>query len=268
MHNTMLNYDNREISGDAAGHAAAELAARLPGRPVVLWTNGGCGNVNPPFKTIDFDKVAEAAGAMAARAAEILATAKPDDAATLAATTGIMQLPLDTHEESRRYTDKYLADLGGGDPKVKAIADFDDPTGYIRNRLVTGAQKWYVRMDEQAAAGTLPRTLPMEIQVVRIGETRFACFAGEIFSRMREELEAASGAPVCVVGYANGYNGYLCTPEAFDEGGYEPDMSFIYGGIPRVSRGAHECARAFALDLIGRVKGKPKPGAAPRTASI
>ncbi len=251
MHNTMLNYDNRLISGDVAGAAARRLEQNLPGRPVVLWTNGAAANLNPPAKTTDFAKV-EALGEQVARAAAAaLDGARPLADERIRSASEIIPIALEDLATSRRYADQYLADLEGRNPKVKAIADFDDPTGYIRNRLVEGVRRWEALMDQQAASGTLPRTLPMELQAVEVGGRVLVCVGGEVFSRIRGEIAAGAGREVSIVGYANGYNGYLCPPEAVAEGGYEPDMSFIYGGIPRVAPGAHERVRDAAVELVG-----------------
>ena len=54
IHNVSLGSGNRHISGDMAGEAARWMAGHLPGVPVVLFTNGGCGNVNPPAESPDF----------------------------------------------------------------------------------------------------------------------------------------------------------------------------------------------------------------------
>ena len=64
--------------------------------------------------------------------------------------------------------------------------------------------------------------LPCEIQAICLGETALLGWPGEVFSSLG--MAAKRGSPFAqtyVVGYANGSIGYVPTPEAFAEGGYE-----------------------------------------------
>src|SRR5690606_23263658 len=96
----------------------------------------------------------------------------------------------------------------------------------------------------------LPDALSFAVQRTRGGDTVFVLFPGEMFSILTDELRAEGGDCLYVVGFANGYNGYLCPEQVYAEGGYEPDMAFIFGGIPRPRRGAHESVRAAAIRLL------------------
>ena len=250
MHNVLLSYDNRKISGDVAGAAARWLEENLPGAPVALWTNGAAANLNPPARATELEPVREMGQSLARTAARALEAARPLEQEPIRTATDVVSIPLDDLATSRRFAEQYLADLEGRNPKVKAIADFDDPTGYIKNRLADGVRRWEALVDQQAATSTLPRSLPMELQVAAIGPLRMVGFAAEVFSRIRGEIAEGAGRDVMIIGYANGYNGYLSTPEAIAEGGYEPDMSFIYGGIPRVAPGGHELARDRAIEMV------------------
>jgi hypothetical protein len=62
-----------------------------------------------------------------------------------------------------------------------------------------------------------------EIQVLRIGDVAVIGLPGEFFVEFGLELKRCSPAPrTLVVGLANGSLGYVPTPEAFAQGGYEP----------------------------------------------
>jgi len=76
------------------------------------------------------------------------------------------------------------------------------------------------------------------------------CLGAEVFSRMADELRAAAGERLYVVGYANGDIGYLPTREAFDEGGYETHSAFCYyRGLP-LDPAAFEIARDEAVEML------------------
>lgn len=62
----------------------------------------------------------------------------------------------------------------------------------------------------------------LEIQLMRIADAVFWGVPGEFFQAFAKDVKDASPFPhTCCVELANGYNGYICTPEAFG-GGYEP----------------------------------------------
>ena len=62
----------------------------------------------------------------------------------------------------------------------------------------------------------------LEIMAIRIADAMFWGVPGEFFQQFALDVRAASPFPhTCCVELANGYNGYICTKEAFAGGGYE-----------------------------------------------
>jgi hypothetical protein len=67
-----------------------------------------------------------------------------------------------------------------------------------------------------------PATKALRMQAMRIGEFGVASIPCEPFCQIGLDIKAASPfKTTCVVGLANGYNGYLPTPEQHELGGYE-----------------------------------------------
>jgi neutral ceramidase len=67
-----------------------------------------------------------------------------------------------------------------------------------------------------------PDTKLLRLQAMRIGDFGVASIPCEPFCQIGLDIKAASPfKPTCVVGLANGYNGYLPTPEQHELGGYE-----------------------------------------------
>ena len=63
---------------------------------------------------------------------------------------------------------------------------------------------------------------PHEVQVIKVGETYLVGFPGEMFTDFALEVKHRTEAQVFVVSLVNGeMQGYLVTPEAAAEGGYE-----------------------------------------------
>lgn len=249
MHNTMLDYYNRELSGDVAGHVETFLEDLLPGSPTVMFTNGPCGNNNPPQKTGDFALVAEVAQKLVAATAEALESARPVADETIRTELRTLPLPLDSIESSTELTKKYLSEIDGSDLKIKAIANTQDD--YIKNRLIDAAKKWLSTTAEATEAGAIAHYMPVSIMAIGIGPVRIVCAAAEVFSCIRQQISEKFGRDVTFVGYANGYNGYVATQEAFAEGGYEPSMSHIFAPARlRNAPGGFELIRDTAIELL------------------
>lgn len=73
---------------------------------------------------------------------------------------------------------------------------------------------------------------PCAIQVVRLGPLLLVAIEGEPFIEIGQQIEArllahAGVEAVLVLGYANGNAGYLCTAQAYAEGGYEAASAHI-----------------------------------------
>jgi neutral ceramidase len=239
MHNTCLPAENRRISGDVAGATARHLLRMLPGQPAVLCTNGGCGNINPPASSTDFGVMEQFGSRLAALAAYALqeqASAYPD--AALASASGTVHLPLIilTADEIEAEYERAMKELVPDTPFCEnAAAAYDD-----------WRQETLALIESKAA----PQTLPMEVQVVRIGPVTFVALAAEVFSRLAVDLRAAAHPHTYVVGYANGDIGYLPPQEIYAEGGYEVDMAYKFYGHFMVAAGSFERARDRGLALM------------------
>lgn len=255
MHNTMLPYDSRILSGDVAGFVQANLEKNLAGNPMVMFTNGACGNINPRFKSCNFDEVEGLAKELASDTADGLKNCVPIKDESIRSVCATVPLPLDSVELSTKFANQYLAEIDDKNKKVNAIANTDDPTGYIKNRLIDAGHKWLKTTGEAVAAGTIDHFKPIELQVIAIGPVRFVCGGAEVFSKMREQLSEKTGCDVTFVGYTGGDCGYLATREAFADGGYEVDMSHIFEPARlRNAPGGFELLRDRAVELLKSLK--------------
>lgn len=240
MHNTALGPDNRHISGDAGGLAAAHIRARLPGAPTVLFTNGGCGNINPPAQTPDY-RVTQQFGRRLGGSAVYTAETDllPCTDATLASALTTVKLPYATltpDEVAREYQ--------------RALAECV-PELLFWQRARRAYDRWQAETLAALAAGQAPTEVEVDLQIVKIGPASFVAISAEVFSRMATDLRAAFGPRTYVVGYANGDIGYLPPAEVYAEGGYEVDMAYkFYGSNFMVAAGGFELLRDRALALL------------------
>ena len=82
-----------------------------------------------------------------------------------------------------------------------------------------------------------------------IGPVRWIGLPGEPFVETGLALKQAGAT--FVVGYANGYVGYLPIRRAYDEGGYEVEL----GNWSRVAPGSAERLQSIAERLLSRLPG-------------
>jgi hypothetical protein len=67
-----------------------------------------------------------------------------------------------------------------------------------------------------------PKEVPVIIQTLRVGELGIAAIPCEVFAEIGLAIKARSPfKPTFTIELANGYNGYLPTPEQHKLGGYE-----------------------------------------------
>lgn len=87
-------------------------------------------------------------------------------------------------------------------------------------RELRGAEEIYAR--ETMLLKDYPAQVPVLIQTLRIGDLGLAAIPCEVFVEIGLEIKARSPfKPTFTVSLANGYNGYLPTPEHHKLGGYE-----------------------------------------------
>ena len=87
----------------------------------------------------------------------------------------------------------------------------------------------------------------VEVQVIALGELALVGVSGELFVMPALWLKRQSPFPFTfVIGYANGYNGYLTTQEAWEQGGYEVSM----GQWALCGQGSGEAIVSMAKSLL------------------
>lgn len=247
MHPVALGPTNRLISTDISGQAALQLAAQLPGQPVVLMTNGACANLNPPAENVAFAQVQHWGSQIAVAVGERLLQAKPCAEPVLHVATRIVSLPLEVLdvEGINRFADQALRNA---DP----IAQWGDK---------------YRRVVEHWRA-TLLQSGGVNNHGHHEAELFGVCFNGvlllganaEVFSEFTDMLRRQSARKIYLIGYANGDVGYLPTRAAYAEGGYEVEVAHMFYGGFRPKAGGLELLAATARDLLEEletISGKP-----------
>jgi neutral/alkaline ceramidase-like enzyme len=242
MHPVALGATNRYISADIPGRVAQCVARQLPGKPVVLVTNGASGNLNPPAENVSYDQIARWGEEIAGQVSPLLIQATPLANAKLSVASRIIPLPLDalSPEEIKAALEKALL-------SPKPLAEW----GETYHRAV---HAWGKTMTTAVQSGDAWQHSDAELFLISLGDVLFLCLNGEIFSQFADWLRDAAGARVYVVGYANGGLGYLPTLAAYAEGGYEVEVAHLFQGRFRVKSGGLEFLAGEAIELINKIR--------------
>jgi neutral ceramidase len=95
----------------------------------------------------------------------------------------------------------------------------------------------------------------LEISAISIGDTVFWGVPGEYFQEFALDVRAESPfAHTCCIELANGYNGYICTEESFQGGGYEIRTARSSFLVPETGRRIARRAAKLCNDLYAMQK--------------
>jgi hypothetical protein len=241
MHAVALGHLNRCISADVPGQAALRLAQQLSGNPVVLITNGACGNLNPPAENVPFAQVKAWGEQIADTVAPLLSRATPMSVTRLHVLARLVRLPVDTLDIDgvNGFAAKALQD-------AKAIATWGD-----KYRRVV--ENWRASVIAEARAGRSNSHRDAELFAICLGSVVFLGANAEVFSEFTDWLRSRSSGHVYLIGYANGDIGYLPTHAAYAEGGYEVEVAHLFYGGFRPKAGGLELLAREATALLGEV---------------
>lgn len=173
---------------------------------VALMANGTSGNINnanfrePPKKQASFEQIKIVANDVAQEVLRVYKTIQFRDSAPLKMTQREIKLGV-------RMPDKY---------ELMAAHDLVDD----KKIPFKTVQELYAR--ESILLAQFPEEVPLLLQTIRIGELAIASVPCEVFVETGLALKKQSPfKPTFTIELANGYNGYLPTPEHHKLGGYE-----------------------------------------------
>ena len=215
-HGTGFDYRGNDplIGGDYVSPAKDEIERSFAaeGSPVAVFLAGCGGNIRPRVLTPDGERfhpctaaeiqaLGRGAGAVAVRAAREshMAVGYPIAVAR-------EQLPLPFQEP----------------PSIEELRSYRADSRRRRYH------PWADRLIEKLERGEeLPRTVDMEVQVVRLGGVCIVAMGGEVFVEIGLAIERALQEShevqmALTLGYSNSEVGYVCTAGAYPEGGSEP----------------------------------------------
>ncbi len=219
-HGVVLSPENRLVSADFPGAAVRFVERNLPANPVIIYTNGACGDINPCLTDNSFKQVEKIGTIIGTEAVKIIASTETTHNLDLAVASRAVELPLQrmTREQIeaqlQHYSQQYYSE-GSDWP-------------YVNRRIYEAMKQWAQETMTLLEAGALPNAVSTEVQVIRIGELYIVAIPGEAFCQIGLAIKEHSPGRTLVIGYANDVVGYIPTEEAFEEGGYEVQEAYKY----------------------------------------
>lgn len=206
----------RKISADYVG-CTRRVVQEMTGAPCVFW-QGACGNVNIVSAETDYRTACSSGTALAREAARAWKIADPLQTDGIRTVSRTVELP-PYRCLSKEHAERKMQEAEGN---LEAARNDPQTTPGLIEFLEADLQKQKDRRESWTDPARVPPPVKAELQTFRIGELAWACVPGELFNEIGTEIKECSPFEhTFVVTYANDWIGYLPTPQAYEEGGYE-----------------------------------------------
>lgn len=227
-----------QLSADYFGEFARQIATRMRGDDafVGILSNGASGDVNnirfldprpnvPPFERIK---------AVAGRVADVAADALRDR---------------EHHSELKIQMLQQSLTLGVRKPDAVELERARELLNQAQDPARLNTQEMYAQ--ESIRLSEAPEDVTILLQALRIGEAAIVAVPCEVFAAIGLEIrERSPFEPTFLISLANGYNGYLPTPEQHELGGYETWRS----GWSYLETDASRKITEQLVEMLGRLK--------------
>jgi hypothetical protein len=228
MHPTVMHEDSRLVSSDFPHYTRLHLRERFGDGVTVLYHTAPCGNQSPRYFVsgqtfAEAERLGRKLGAAATTALEGIPESAWSASPRLEAALTPVELPrrkLMPLADARARLDDYrrtferLKAEGASRPEIRTA-----------ECSVFGAEGG-VALATAEASGEIDRVLktymPIEVQLLRIGDVNVAGIPGECFTEYGLAIKRGARTRTYVVSLVNGeLRGYIVTPETAAAGGYE-----------------------------------------------
>lgn len=216
----LANYSLHYVGGIPVGDISSDYYGAFAGRIrqlvgaehqdpefVGILCNGTSGDINnidfrhPHGKTAPYAQIRVVADAVAAEVYRVYQTLQYQD-----------WVPLRIEQKEIR--------IGVRRPDEEEIKRAQEILARFDNKKTKGSKEIYAQ--ETLYLKDYPAEVPLIIQAIRIGDLGIAAIPCEPFAQIGLDIKANSPfKPTFTIGLANGWNGYLPTPEQHKLGGYE-----------------------------------------------
>lgn len=228
-HPVILGSKNLLLSGEYPGAAARAVEDLMGG--VAIFTQGACGDVTVHRNGDPYEEIERVGRTLAGEVIKTAGFIRGSETLALSAASRSLSLEPRTVpklEDARAELQRVQASLerakqNGANPQI--LRDLNQKLRLLHAN---------VRIAEQAPSdtGRLADAANAEVQVLRFGECVLVAVPGEIFVEfaleLRQRIQQSVNFSTVLVGYANGYVGYIVTPRAVVTGGYEASVRRVH----------------------------------------
>lgn len=229
-HPTVLGPANQLISADFPGAGLAIMGTALGPGVWTCYAQGAAGDVSCRFtrRGQTFDEVRRLGTILAG--AGLLATARAEPAAGLPLAAGVRSVVLP------------MRDLP---PAEVSVGRLEEARAKVAELEQAGAGAGAIRLAQSVVEGSVAEANlagewdrlehEAELTAVRLGDAAILAVPGELFGSVGRAIRDRSPfAITLLVGYADGYIGYVPDREAYESGGYEALVTWLDPGAGEV----------------------------------
>ena len=227
-HPVVLGSSNLLLSGEFPGAASRAVESLLGG--VAVFTQGACGDVTVNRSGDPFHEIERIGRTLAG---EVIKTSGLITCATevlLSAASRTVRLegrPVLSVTEAETALSRSTTSIE--EAKARGLSQSSMQLLEDKHRVLTAAARRARAIADDPSKKE--DQLDAEVQVIEVGDAAFVAVPGELFveyalelrARIRQEFQMST----CLVGYANGYIGYIVTPRAMETGGYEASSTRV-----------------------------------------
>lgn len=241
-HPTALQHTNMQVSGNYPGYTM-QLVEQFT-NSTALYFNGATGNIRP-IRRNTIEAMQYTAERIAEAVQKTLQNLMPLRNPKLISVSESLELNYEkVPTESDIINTAFRKDRPPFYmPEQTALLDKK------QDRIIKG---WRETMLSRLHNGQLSKSVPVEVQVIRLGPVSLIGIGGELFVELGFAIkENAESEYVIISCYTNDNIGYIPSPQAYQHGGYEVNESYIlYNNPARLDQTAGVKVVESAISLV------------------
>lgn len=234
-HPTILSAENRALSADLPGAFRRQLGARLGAATWIALATGAAGDISTRYtrREQSFTEVERLGSLLAEQGYQLLTRVQP-----LHVTLPVVRKTNVALALKERSDSETLASL---EQTLQVQREEALQAGRIAQARTLETNLQGIAAVRRSAATLDEREQSAEVAVAIVGELVLVALPGELYNRLGVEIRCGAGRPVLLLGYTNGYLGYVPTRDAYVEMDYEVLVSpFAPGAGERLTHAVLE----------------------------
>lgn len=227
-HPVTIGSKNLMLSGEYPGAACRAVENLLGG--IALFTQGACGDITVNRYGDPFLDIERQGRTVAGEVIKISGLLELKEDLVLKSASTMLTLParqLPSLDDAKSELERGKAALESARQQKASAATIELIED--KNRVLSIAVLMAKAVEDEPSRKETE--LKAEVQILQVGNVMFGAIPGELLVEyaleMRSRVKQETGNAFCLVGYANGYIGYIITPRAKETGGYEASVARV-----------------------------------------